>query len=291
MQLYKAQQPDQAIPLEQVIERISGDKIEDRLRVVADKEIRLDDVTKGGTEADPYWVMDFSRLRFDHGPGKAHRMKKTEGFPLKKDEGFGEQTAALYLPKTGHLIVQYNHFGPRVASIENYFNIYFEGENCACDFQVIYDKSVEQRLLKKEHFSSFTVGMAISKVTAADRENGLPLEEAITAAGQAGANNMEVRFSMGPGQHDGLETGFVKSALDGLNQLLGRNKEAVRKAEFAGKEDNESRMEIINLIKPTLTVDFTDLESGEDRRYPVADRWDRLHRARAGWSEQIKNTT
>lgn len=290
VQLFKARQQDQATPVEKVIEQISKDEIEDRLRLVADKRVRLEDVEKRGSDDDPHWVLNFTLLRFDHGPGKSHIKKKTEGFRLERDEGFGEETAALFLPKTGHLVLQYNHFGPRIGTIQNYLNAYLANDVCGCDFQVIYDKGVEQKLLKKQHFSSISVGMAVSKVTAADKQDGMILEEAIDKAEMAGANIMDIRFSMGPGKNDGLDNKFVTQTVNAIQKLMKRNKASVRKAEVAGKADNESRMEIINLINPTLTVDFDDLEIGTDRRYPVADRWERLSLAAVGWSKQIEDT-
>ena len=98
-----------------VLEHISGLSLEERLRTVAEGDIRLE----AGNRAGRFWTLDFGGIRPD-GPGRASRLRPIVDFEMNEDEGFGQETAALYNTQSGFMTLQYNHFGPRHGRIQGY---------------------------------------------------------------------------------------------------------------------------------------------------------------------------
>jgi hypothetical protein len=107
-------------PLAQLLERIHGDAIADRLRTVGHQEVRVETIAAPRSRGNntPYWLLDFTKIRFEHGPGKASREDPIESFELDADQGFGEETAVLYDPRRQAMLIQYNHYGARSTIIE-----------------------------------------------------------------------------------------------------------------------------------------------------------------------------
>ena len=100
--------------LEAVIDRLHGCSLEDR--VIAGSDLRLEErLHRRG-----FLFADFARARGGHGPGRMSPTAALQEIPLRAGESFGEDTAMAYDPATGYAAIQYNHFGPRSRSIEDY---------------------------------------------------------------------------------------------------------------------------------------------------------------------------
>src|SRR5690349_4036267 len=90
--------------VKELIERIKGDDLAQRTRTIHTTPLRLETVEV----YSGVYGLDFVRFRDKQGPGRASRKAPTRGFNLKADESFAEETAALYVPSTMHMLVQYN---------------------------------------------------------------------------------------------------------------------------------------------------------------------------------------
>ena len=84
----------------------------DRLYSRQGRQLRLENhrVSKGLVE------LNFVGFRLANAPVRVAETREAEEITIAKDEYFGEETACLYDPDTGYLVVQYNHYGPRVIS-------------------------------------------------------------------------------------------------------------------------------------------------------------------------------
>lgn len=284
--LFKVVRHDNTEPLEDLLGRVSRDGIEARLRVVGAHDVRIENV---GRDRNGYWLLDFGMLRYEHGPGRACRDKPIVGFDFDEGEAFGEETAALYDPKSGCMLVQYNHFGVRSGSIQNYLCNYDHGKANTYELAVVFDKETERKLATKTFFTRLSVTMAVSRLTQDDRDAKVALSDAIAIGGEYGARNISFSMSMGPGKNNGLDSGSVKRALKWVKGVLHAEENAISKAEVVCKENPDGIAEVLDLVQQRLAISLDDIPLGEDLRFSQDDRWKGLLRARRGWDDIIRN--
>lgn len=281
---YKVEFTDGSQPLEEVLQQIENEQsLRERIRLINQVELRAESIT----QQDGLWLMDFVRIRTSHGPGKVGRDSEVEGFEFEEEEGFGEETAALYDPTTGYMLIQYNHFGVRAGAIADYFSAYDGTENNLYTFKPKYDEDVERRLLNHGITRKISFCLDVTRMTEQDRQRGRPLSEAIDYGRQNGADKIKVEISVQGERNRSLAQG----ALDGLTALrsiLGQNPDAVTKLEVSGKENQDSVTEVLDLIAHRLSVEFNDLVLGADLRYPRDERWRALTRAKNGWRQVLR---
>lgn len=270
--------------LEHVLELIHSMPLENRLRQLSGgRQIRIETVERPTTRK-PYWLLDFTRLRFEHGPGRASPRKPVQGFDLADGDGFGEETAVLYVPKSNHLVMQYNQFGVRHGAMEAYFSMidpdHFDG------FEIVpsLDPLVEAKLAKADLFSRLTLRIAPARVSESLRKKNVSLSRALEIAEQFGAPQLEISLSVG---HTKASLGkhAVRGAINFAQRLLASDAESITHASVVGKDsdDAEAKAEVLDLITPRLKVEFDDLELGSDLRFTQRSRFRALERAYAGW--------
>lgn len=281
---YKVEFTDGSQPLEEVLQQIENEQsLRERIRLINQVELRAESIA----QQDGLWLMDFVRIRTSHGPGKVGRDSEVEGFEFEEEEGFGEETAALYDPTTGYILIQYNHFGVRAGAIADYFSAYDGTENNLYTFKPKYDEDVERRLLNHGITRKISFCLDVTRMSEQDRQRGRPLSEAIDYGRQNGADKIKVEISVQGERNRSLAQG----ALDGLaalRSILGQNPDAVTKLEVSGKENQDSVTEVLDLIAHRLSVEFNDLVLGADLRYPRDERWRALTRAKNGWRQVLR---
>lgn len=284
--LFKVVRHENTEPLEDLLTRVSADDIEARLRVVGSHDVRIENV---GRDRGGYWMLDFGMLRYEHGPGRARKDRPIVGFDFEEGEAFGEETAALYDPRSGCMLVQYNHFGVRSGAIQKYLCSYDPGMANAYELAVVFDHDTERKLAAKTFFTRLSVTMAVSRLTEADRDAKVALSEAISIGGEYGARNISFSMSMGPGRHNGLDSVGIKKALKWVKGILHAEESAISKAEVVCKENPDGVAEVLDLVQQRLTISLNDIPLGEDLRFSQDDRWRGLLRARRAWDDVIRN--
>ncbi|MES9874195.1 MAG: DUF6731 family protein [Candidatus Sedimenticola sp. 6PFRAG7] len=280
---FKVEKTEDSADLESVLILIEREQnLRDRIRLISQIELRAESVA----QHEGIWMIDFVRIRTDHGPGRVGRDSEVEGFEFDDEEGFGEETAALFDPKSGYILIQYNHFGVRAGAIADYLSAYDGSVNNLYTFKPKYDEDVERRLLNQGLTRKVAFTLDVGRMSAQDRQRGEALSEAISYGRESGADKIKVEISV---------TGDRKRALadkarDGITQLrsiLGQNPDAVTKLEVSGKEDRDAVTEVLDLIGHRLSAEFNDLRLGSDLRYPRTERWRALQRAKNGWQRVL----
>lgn len=284
--LFKVSHHENTEPLENLLTRIAADPIEDRFRVVGVHDARVENIVK---RKDGLWLLDFGMMRYEHGPGRARKEEPIVGFDFEEGEAFGEETAALYDPHSRCMLVQYNHFGVRSGSIQKYLCDYDHGAANAYELAVVFDREVERKLATKTFFSRISISMAVSRLTEADRDDGVPLSEAIGIGGDYGGRHVNISIGMGPGRHNGLDSGSVKKTLAWIKRQLRAESDAISKAEVVCKENPDGITEVLDLVHQRLVVSLDDIPLGDDLRFSQDDRWKGLLRARRAWADIIRN--
>jgi len=281
---YKVESVSGSRPLEEVLRQIEGEQsLRERIRLINQVELRAESVS----HQDGLWLMDFVRIRTSHGPGRVGRDSEVEGFEFDEEEGFGEETAALYDPDSGYILVQYNHFGVRAGAIADYLSAYDGTENNLYTFKPKYDEDVERRLLNHGITRKISFCLDVTRMSEQDRQRGRPLSEAIDYGRQNGADKIRIEISVQGERHRSLAQGALDS-LAALRSIIGQNPDAVTKLEVSGKESQDSVTEVLDLIAHRLSIEFTDLVLGVDLRYPRDERWRALIRAKNGWRQMLR---
>lgn len=280
--------------LELLLKTIERDDLEARLKVVGQQEVRLESLLSPHSDDNdtPYWLLDFAKIRFDHGPGKASRVAPIEGFDLEEDEGFGEETAALFDARHRVMLIQYNHYGVRSSTMQNYFNLYDDEAPRGYELNIRLDDATEARFAKKQILTKIRFKIAPPKMSAEQRLAGVRLTRALELNDELRGANIEVAISAGRAHNAMLNHQRVHQFVSALRKLVGadddRDGPIVQKLEIEGKDDALAQAESINLLTSKLEQKIAGLELGEDLRYTQRSRWDALLRARAGWRAKIE---
>lgn len=281
-------------PLAELLERIHADDIANRLRLVGQQEIRLEDIAPPHSNDNdtPYWLLDFTKIRFEHGPGKASRHQPIEGFELDADQGFGEETAALYDPQRHVILIQYNHYGVRSGVIKNYFSLYGHDQNevGSYEFNIRMDDSADVRFAQKQIITKMHFKIAPPRMTNAQRRGNVSLGRSLDVSDNLGAETIEVIVSAGRGGNSSLSFDRAGALVRRLMHMRpnGDDREPVlSKLEIAGRDSPVDPLDVVDLLKPKLEQRIGDLALGDDRRYTQRSRWNGLIRARNGWRRTI----
>lgn len=281
---YKVEATNGSVALESVLRQIETEQsLRNRIRLVNHVELRVESIA----EKDGLWLIDFVRIRTSHGPGKVGRDSEVEGFEFDDEEGFGEETAVLFDPKTGYILIQYNHHGVRAGSIADYLSAFQVTDSNLYTFKPKYDEDVERRLLNQGITRKITFALDVTRMSEQDRQRGVTLSDAIDYGRNTGADKIKVEISV---QGDRSKS-LTQKALDGLaalRKIYGQNPDAVTKLEVSGKESHDSITEVLDLITHRLSIEFNDLILGSDLRFPREERWNALIRARNGWNQVLK---
>lgn len=280
---FKVEPSAQSANLSDILQQINQQaNLRERIRLVNQTELRAEAIE----HRNGLWHMDFVRIRTAHGPGKVGRDTEVEGFEFDEEEGFGEETAALYDPESAYILIQYNHFGVRPASIADYLSSYDQNTKNLYTFKPKYDEDVERRLTHQGITRKLIFTLDVSRMSDQDRARGDSLSEAIDYGRRTGADRVKVEISV-QGEKEKSLMGSAKEAISALKNIHGQDPNAVKKLEVSGKEDRDSITEVLDLLGQRLFAEFTDLSLGSDLRYPREERWHALIRARNGWRPLI----
>lgn len=279
--------------LETLLTTMQNTQLQNRLRMVGRNEVRIESILPPNSQENnsPYWLLDFTKLRFDHGPGKASRTQAIEGFQLANNEGFGEETAALYDPQYKFLLVQYNHHGVRAGSIQDYFVKFDDAVFNNYELLMQMDETSEIRLSQKRIIKKVSFKIAPVRMTAAQRRAGVSLERSLAIGEPLNAETIEITVSAGKSAGSSLTYRRASQLIQSLKNLLPRVEDdpvVLDKFEVHGKTHDSEAVDAINMIAPKLELEIGGLVMGDDRRYTQRSRWDALIRARRGWRGVIE---
>lgn len=237
------------------------------------------------TVEDGLILADFMRRR-EHGPGLYRRGEPLGGFNIdvSAGDGFGEETAMVYDPASGFLVVQYNHFGPRPLGIADYIDGADESwvhpnrnQTPVFEFGVRLRPDGYARLRGMSIFRSFEAKISVPAVSKNDLSDGRGLGSVLQNP-IGGLETVTIKYSTGLPRDSSLHQNDVLRLLNQI-QRLG---DAVRRVVVKAKPTEDDSTETINLLDDRLEVDLP-IEIGDDGRYPRNIRWALLKSAYRTW--------
>lgn len=275
-------------PIEQVLRQIIAQPLDRRMRSVGTNELRLENLHEPhtGTNDTPYWLLDFTNLRFRNGPGRANRNTPVTGFQMAPDDGFGEATAALYDPHKRVLVIQYNHHGPRATVINAYINGFDPNTTHDYQFRVKIDNSAASKLANKRILTKLSIKISPPDISADLRNGGTSLQKALAIADELEGGTIEITIAAGQAKNAKLNHSKTSKLIERLKKLMDDDG-AVEKIEVSGRANPESRVELVDLIEEKIEADINNLVLGPDRRYTQDSRLIGLIRARNGWDNLL----
>lgn len=274
---------DKSGNLEGLLAQIKSDQLSKRVRTIRYSDMRIEDVTKNRG----LWFFDFGKFRGQHGPGKASKSTPVQGFSFNKGEVFCEETACLYIPRSRHLIIQYNHHGARVGKIQDYLNSY--DSNNAYTFELVpkYDDTVERKFRNRAATKKIIFEIDPRFLSQADKVAGTALTQALDLGKQSHGEKVELIISAGKPKRNYLSQ-FIDKTAETLKRKAGQNPDGITKLKVGVLENFDSRMEVLDLIAQRLVHEFDDIPLGSDLRFPQTERYRALERAYNGWINILK---
>ncbi|WP_291517509.1 DUF6731 family protein [Acidovorax sp.] len=241
--------------LSATLEEFAQLPIEDRWR----GDIRLDRVERvAGDAALPVdaFHLDFAKSR-DIGPGKISPHAVISDVGLRREEFFGEETAAIYIPKKRWLCVLHNQYGTGPSRIAEYLNALDPGSNNRrFDYEVVpkIDARALQRMQGMKHLSEVTVSANVGAFEDANDDVGESVKEAATAAR---AMRLHLKLVANPAHKRGgfLDLGVVRKLVD---SMLKQPDDVDRLEVKGGGGAAEEKDQMINLLKHKIRKQFPD---------------------------------
>lgn len=279
--LYQVLTDDKSKPIEQLLEEVQGLSLESRLRSINNREMRLDHVER---VANGLWMLDFTVLRFDNGPGRASKSSPLRDFDLHEGEGFGEGTAAIYDPVSGHIALQYNHYGARAAAICAYLSTLDDKPN-GYEFRISLNDTALARLKKKTVFTRLELKVAPAQLSNAFRKANVALCSALAAQQDTFGGDL-ISIEVGLDRHSKTSTLPIGKTLKSLIHLAQGERDAVRHLQVSGKDSDVSPIDVVDLLEEARATTFKDMPLSGGLRYPLDDRLNRIERALRGWKAE-----
>ncbi|MGL6625727.1 DUF6731 family protein [Aeromonas jandaei] len=265
--------------LDEVLTQIQADALEDRIKTIGQVQVRIEHIQQ---DNDGNWKLDFVKFRDVHGPGKAARDTPITGFEFDEGEVFCEETAAIYFPATGYILVQYNHHGVRAAAIEEYLSIYTADPDNQYTLRPKYDDDADRRFDNRVATKKITLAIDPRLLNQGDRDANTGLSQAIDLGNRSNASKVEITISAGRGRDRGLNR-FVDRTITAARRLVNDNPDSVSRLEVGVVDNLDSKMQVLDLIAHRLMRNFTDINVGDDKRWPRDSRYQAIARAARGW--------
>lgn len=251
-------------------------------------EIRLDEIEPQSNDFNEViYFLGFSKER-EIGPGKLKKDSIIEGISLEKDYSFGEETAALYIPKKQWLLVMHNQSGIGPTRIMSYFNQIDNGATYLDYLATPFlSPKVDQQLKAMK-------GLTVVEFDAtADYLSSLNTDETISLSASLSDKSVKRVKMVLMANEAGTKKKVRKFLSDGYKNLVNLLKQAddndVSRLIVKGPDPEADNKDLVlNLLKHQIKErrSANDLII-EDSRYTVESKWKLLERCYLDWNKKL----
>ena len=268
--------------LSETLDEFEGLPLDKRWR----DDVRLEKVKKSNILSFPVYMLDFVKKR-EVGPGRMADATAIKDIQLDQGENFGEETAALYVPKKKWLLVLHNQAGMGPSRIASYCNALDPGNaNRHFDYEAHpkLDAAVMKKLKEMKGISSISVTATMDALNAAELGSGTSFAE---ASRPAKPNRISFQLMANPPHKKGmsLDKPLMKKLIYGLLKVG----EDVTKLQVTGESDEVGGKDLLidllhHKIKRKFSADDLKIVA---HRYTVESRWEMLDRSFRGWHNSL----
>lgn len=268
-----------AIPFIDLIKKVNQESdLSKRIRSVKASRARLDDIRSHSIPINGQQqncvLLDFVRFRVTNGPGKADPKTQVSGFTFTPGQAFGEETAALFFPKTQHLLVQYNHHGIRYGGIQDYFNSIDDISENIYELRPVYEDDIESLYRQKKHLRGLSLSVDPRHLSSLDRAKGTSLSNALSLGMTSGAGKIDIDISVGSRERGKSLGQPIIDLADQALSLAQRKPMAVNNLKANIELDDKIKM--LDLIQSRLSVKFRSVPVDQDLRINRKERYSRV---------------
>jgi hypothetical protein len=275
---------DDSQPLVDILKQIEKDGIAIRNRTIKGAPVRVEHIEFD--TRNNIWYLDFIKIRDTHGPAKGSKTKAVQGFNFVGDETFCEETALIYIPKTNHMLIQYNHYGVKYSVIEDYLSQYIEAVNNIYELTPKYDADVERQFEDRKFIKKLDMAIDPRHLSKEDRAKGTALVDAIDIGDKSEAAHISIAVKASRTKKGHLNP-FIDKTVETLRRIQLLKPKAVSKIK-ASVVGIDEKVAVLDLIAHRLTMSLGDIKPGKDKRWPRADRYRGLFRVMTGWKKVLK---
>lgn len=231
------------------------------------------------------WCLDFAKGR-ETGPGKMSFDKAVSDIALDADEHFGEETAAIYIPKNQWLVILNNRYGVGPSQMAQYFSSLDPDDRKICGHYIVapmIDRSAMKKMKAAAAFSSIEVNASIGAFDCGDKIG----ESVLEAAKGATAHRLHLKLIANEKNKRGntLSSTAVRHLVD---KLLGKGEDIDSIRVQVADDFVEKQDKVIDLIEHKVSRFYSanDLII-ENHRYNYDSKVALLRRACKGWLDSI----
>jgi hypothetical protein len=265
--------------LERVTQQVDALPLTDRF-FLGTTEARLENIFPGRR----FLKLNFGRIRGGHGPGQMSLSEPVDPISLGAGRRFGEDTAAVLDKDSGYIAVQYNHFGPRAVSLEEYLTAADIDQNPGSGrhgFTIAphFQDDFYDRLRRMEVIKELDLTISLPGARRHDREVGRALGSVLDAPLPDGTET--VKLALKPARHRGASLSPEGVAM-WIQDMIQHRGGGLKSGRVVGKEVAGGRSEVIDLIEDQVSMTI-DLPPGLGQRVTLEDRWHALEGALRTW--------
>jgi hypothetical protein len=265
---------DATKPFEERLAECAAKPLPERLTDHGTTKLRLEDFQRRNGLLE----LNFVSLRLGSVPVRVAEDRPAAEITISDDEFFGEETACLYDPTSRYLVIQYNHYGPRISGIRETLRYGENGVRHGYEFVPKLHPTSEARIRGLGLVSRVEISFAIPDL--GHSGDDLSVGEAIELARAHGAQ----RLDMVLGSRTGLVIGSITDWLVKLRMLGGHEDAAISKLIVRASEEEDGPRETIDLLADRLCKDCPLPLTG--RRVPLETRLHALRQAHHEWSRR-----
>lgn len=220
-------------------------------------------------------VSTFIRFKEDYLSSKGKIDSPATSLNLDDDEYLGNDMSILYDESLNVLMMQRNRNSLSKNNLELYLNYFVNNiaNGIAEDIQIcllpIVPKNIQKKIMNSEYVRGFNIKLSEFNNDVFEDYDG-EFKELITIATEYDAHNIEVILNVGKKQNVGLKKSKIKKAISSICDFRGKKHKVVPKTKFKIKEDEESRVEEVDLFTDKLSSQIFHWVNKDERLYSTA---------------------
>ncbi|MCY9508548.1 hypothetical protein M5W68_20580 [Paenibacillus larvae] len=194
-----------------------------------------------------FYFLHFVRLRDTNIPSTARQDGQVVPLELEDDEYIGEEVSALYDENNHVLMLQRNKYSLGPEGIEEYLNLLWNNDEETIYLRPICPPNIFELARRSAEYRKINIRFAdlrqVNKGNILERFKS-PVRQMIDSFKKYQGANVQITITVGNSRTSALDDETVSDTLNDIEE----NPEFFSRAELAVKEDDDSRIELIDLF-------------------------------------------
>lgn len=230
-----------------------------------DKPRRMDGYSPHG----PLHLMNFVTAEYI-GPGRTGQSTRVSPIRLQDNEYFAHETAALYDPAEGILLLESSLGGMGPGAIKTYFRRF--DRTCIISLRRRVDDEAVAKARRFQVFRQLHLRVSMGSVSQIERQSGTEVLQSLGEGFHAQEIDIVIKASRTKGAS--LTEELIRPIIEAVRQQKDKlNYERVR---VYGREEEDERFELIDIVSEPLKSEQSLFVDPETRKVSHEDKWEAL---------------